>query len=56
VVVPFQEAAMHKFAVALFYACAAISIAFTAMIFVGKARAEENRSAIDPCCHLVSPV
>jgi len=28
---------MHKLAIAIFYACAAISMAFTAMIFIGMA-------------------
>jgi hypothetical protein len=28
---------MHKFAIAIFYACAAISMAFTTMIFIGMA-------------------
>jgi hypothetical protein len=45
---------MHKLAVALFYTCAAISIAFTAMIFVGKARAQDS-AAIAPCFHLMDP-
>jgi hypothetical protein len=29
---------MHKAAVAFFYACAAVSITFTAMVLVGVAR------------------
>jgi len=31
---------MHKLAVAFFYACAVISIAVTALVFVGKASAQ----------------
>ena len=29
---------MHKVAVAFFYACAAVSIGFTAVVFIGVAR------------------
>jgi hypothetical protein len=44
---------MHKLAIVLFYTCAAISIAFTAVIFAGKARAEESRNGIDAQSHLI---
>jgi hypothetical protein len=30
---------MHKLAVAFFYTCAAVSITFTALVFIGVARA-----------------
>jgi hypothetical protein len=30
---------MHKVAVAFFYTCAALSITFTALVFIGKASA-----------------
>lgn len=32
---------MHKLAVVFFYACAALSIAVTALVFVGKASAQQ---------------
>ena len=31
---------MHKIAVAFFYACAALSISVTALVFIGKASAQ----------------
>jgi hypothetical protein len=31
---------MHKVAVAFFYTCAALSITFTALVFIGKASAQ----------------
>jgi hypothetical protein len=33
---------MHKLAVVFFYACAVLSIAFTALIFIGKASAQQH--------------
>jgi hypothetical protein len=45
---------MHKLAVALFYTCAAISIVFAAIIFVGKARAESH-TPIEAQLHLPRP-
>jgi hypothetical protein len=33
---------MHKLAVAFFYTCAALSITFTALIFIGKASAHDR--------------
>jgi hypothetical protein len=36
---PWIETAMHKVAVAFFYTCAALSITFTALVFMGIASA-----------------
>ena len=33
---------MHKIAVAFFYACAALSISVTALVFIGKASAQHG--------------
>jgi hypothetical protein len=33
---------MHKLAVAFFYTCAALSITFTALVFIGKASAQDG--------------
>jgi hypothetical protein len=35
-----QDAAMHKLAVAFFYACALLSLSVTALVFIGKASAQ----------------
>jgi hypothetical protein len=37
--IPGSETAMHKVAVAFFYTCAALSITFTALVFMGIASA-----------------
>jgi hypothetical protein len=36
---------MHKLAVAFFYTCAVLSITFTALVFIGKASAQEHAVA-----------
>jgi hypothetical protein len=37
-----RDAAMHKIAVAFFYACAVLSISVTALVFIGKASAQHG--------------
>jgi hypothetical protein len=46
---------MHKVAVAFFYTCAALSITFTALVFIGKGSAEGvNYAAIYQSAALIS--
>lgn len=40
---------MHKLAVAFFYTCAVLSIAVTALVFIGKASAQPGDLALG--CH-----
>ena len=37
---------MHKLAVAFFYTCAEVSIAVTALVFIGKASAQPGEHAV----------
>ena len=37
---------MHKLAVAFFYTCAVLSITVTALVFIGKASAQEGERAV----------
>jgi hypothetical protein len=36
---------MHKIAVAFFYVCAVLSISVTALVFIGKASAQQGEHA-----------